>query len=99
MKGMKFLPDLAKFLRENGCIYTVRRYRYSLGDTPVSIEGVGPCDRVHIRQVSRKEDLTDYVQLSGFQTADDWWHKIREFNRGYVGLLYLYEITTLEDLG
>lgn len=96
MKSMRLLPELVDFLRRNKYIYTVRRFRYSLTDTPVEIEGVGPCDRVHIAQICNKESLEKYVYASGFASIDDWWKKIKTFNKGYVGPYYLYEITMQE---
>ncbi len=97
MKGMALLPELVACLQRYGYLYTVRRYRYSLLDTPIIIKGVGICDRTHIVQVQRKENLEAYVYRSGFDTVDAWWRKIKELNKGYVGPFYLYEITLEED--
>ena len=97
MKKMQFLPELVSFLKENGYIYTVRKYRYSLEDHRIQVDGVGICERARIDQASSRRDLEPYVYKSGFKTVDDWWKKIKEFNRGYVGPYYLYEITLEES--
>ena len=98
MKGMRFLPELAEFLKENGHIYTVRRYRYSLGDRNIQVDGVGTCQRQLVgTHIDTRRDLEPYVYKSGFKTANDWWKKIKEFNKGYVGPFYLYEVT-IEDI-
>jgi len=96
MKKMQMLPELTAFLKEHEYIYTIRKFRYSLTDNLVDIDGVGTCERVHIRQINRKEDLEKYVDRSGFNTLDAWWKKIKTLNREYVGPYYLYEITTKE---
>lgn len=96
MKKMRFFPELAAFLKEHKYIYTVRRYRYSLLDNLIYIDDVGVCERVHIQQIRGKENLEEYVSRSGFETIEDWWKKIKTINKGYVGLYYLYEITTKE---
>ncbi len=93
---MKFLPELIRTLKENGRIYTVRRYRYSFGSY-VPVDGVGICRRTYIGQVSNKKDLEPYVERSGFTTTDSWWKKIRELNKNYVGPFYLYEITEEDE--
>jgi len=97
VKGMQLLPELVEFLVKHKYIYTVRRYRYSLLDHSINIEGAGPCERVHIVQISRKEDLGEYVYKSGFDSVDIWWKQIKRFSKGYVGPYYLYEITTEEE--
>ena len=97
MKKMMFLPKLTAFLNAHEYIYTVRKYRYSLPDPYVQIDGVGVCSRARVDQVNRKEDLTSYVDKSGFATIDEWWKKIKAFNSGYVGPFYLYKITKEEE--
>ena len=74
---MQFLSKLRDFLNENGSIYTVRRYKYRI--TEVYVESVGRCKRTLIRYVSNKEELSDYVEQSGFSTVEEWWKTIRAF--------------------
>lgn len=90
---MRFLPELVKCLNEHGYIYSVRKHRYALDGNSIQIDGVGTCQRARIGQINRRTDLVPYVDRSGFETVDDWWKKIKEFNKGYVGPFYLYEIT------
>lgn len=96
MKKMRFLPELAQFLKENDYIYTVRKYRYLLTDPYIEVDGVGRCQRARIGQICCKKDLESHVDKSGFKTADDWWKKIKELNKGYVGSYYMYEVTVEE---
>ena len=94
MTKMRFMPELAEFLNEHGYIYTVRKFRYPLTEGCVEIDGVGRCQRARIGEASKKSDLEPYADRSGFKTVDDWWKKIKELNRGYVGPFYVYEVTT-----
>jgi hypothetical protein len=45
----------------------------------VEVDGVGKCSKKRVMRVSRKEDLTQYLSLSGFSSLEDWWAKIRSF--------------------
>ena len=92
MKQMRFLPELASYLKENGCIHTVRKYHYSPLDTNIQVDEVGVCKRRLISHVSNKSGLELFVDKSGFDSVDAWWAKIRALNQGYVGLLHLYEV-------
>lgn len=89
-RTMSFLPELRNFLKENGLIYTVRRYRMS--DAIVEVDGIGECHRVPLGRVFVKEDLIRYYDLSGFKTVDDWWKKIKYFIPGSGSPMYLYEV-------
>jgi hypothetical protein len=88
---MSFLPELKAFLKENGLIYTVRKYR--MVDTYVEVEGVGQCHRILIKEISSKEDLLPYVRFTGFSTVEDWWKKIREFIPRAGDPKYLYRVS------
>lgn len=88
MTRMSFMPELKKFLLENGLIYTVRKYRMVKAD--VEVEGVGVCLRAPIGTISSQEDLLPYVENSGFPSVKDWWDKIRHFVPDKENTLYLY---------
>jgi hypothetical protein len=45
-----------------------------------------------MHQVAEIESLEDFVHLSGFECALDWWNKIRSF--GAVGG-YMYHLSPL----
>lgn len=77
MSEMQFMPRLRDFLKQNGAIYTVRRYRYMT--TEVDVEGVGRCKRRLIRRISSSSQLSNYVTQSGFASAEHWWIAIRKF--------------------
>ena len=90
---MQFLPKLRDFLYRKGGIYTVRRYRYST--TEVYVEGVGRCKRRLIRYISSlqpyREQLSSYVEQSGFASVDEWWVAIHKFIK--VGEdMWLYKV-------
>lgn len=76
---MRFIPELANFVDKMGEIYTVRKYRYAVGDK-IYIPGVdGFFTREFIKMVTCKEDLKPFVGKSGFDTVDAWWEKILYF--------------------
>lgn len=84
MQNMQFLPELRKFLKEKGIIYTVRGYDMSYKE--VQVEGVGTCIR---KPLGLAEDLSKYVELSGFKTVEEWRKKINMFiPRGKKAWLY-----------
>jgi len=89
-KAMSFLPELKAFLKENGLIYTVRKYK--MVDAYVQVEGVGECHRIPIGEVKSKEDLVPYVEWSGFLTVDAWWKKIKGFIPNEEDTKYLYRV-------
>ena len=90
-----FMPVLKEFLRLNGVIYTVRKYR--MVERDVGIWGVGTCRRVPLGEVSSKEDLLPYIQLSGFDSVEAWWTKIRHFTPDKESTLYLYKVEVKSD--
>lgn len=77
MSDMQFMPQLKRFLFENGAIYTVRRFRYVT--TEVYVEGIGRCKRTLIRYISSKDQLVNYVERSGFGSVEEWWTVVRKF--------------------
>lgn len=64
-------------LVEQRKVYTVRSYNASDGEVEVS--QVGLCRRRNLGEVSSREELSDYVALSGFNTLDEWWGAILRF--------------------
>ena len=90
MTQMSFIPELKEFLKRNGLIYTVRKYK--MMRAIVDVEGVGLCDRFPLGEVSSQEDLLPYAENSGFQSADDWWSMVRHFVPDKESTLYLYMV-------
>lgn len=90
MTKMSFMPELKAFLLRNGLIYTVRKYK--MLRAIVDIEGVGLCDRFPIGGISSEEDLSHYVENSGFSSIGDWWSMIRHFTPDKESALYLYMV-------
>jgi len=64
----------------NGVVFTVRSWGGYGVMGIVEVDGVGKCSKKRVMRVSRKEDLTRYLSLSGFSSLDDWWAKVKSFN-------------------
>lgn len=77
---MKFDVEVVKnCLLKNKEVYTVRSYKSFDKFRVVDVDGVDYlCERMDV--VERVEDLEDFVKLSGFEKALDWWNKIRSFS-------------------
>ena len=73
-------------LLNNKVVFTVRSYLY---DNKESEFDGGKIKRFLIREVDCKEDLSDFVKLSGFDSVDEWWDKIVMFCRDKKKYLYL----------
>ena len=93
MKVMQFLPKLRLFLKENGAIYTVRRYE--MKEEIVKVETVGECRRIPLGVV-HKEDLEPYASMSGFHNLADWWEMINRFCSDNKSPKYLYRVEKID---
>ena len=75
-------------LVENGIVFSVRGYLYNSewckGDF-----GDRWLKRIMMKEVADRDDLVDYVKLSGFESVDDWWKVIEGFCRGRRKWLYV----------
>ena len=94
MNTMAFLPTLTTFLKTNGCIYTVRKYRYTTSD--IEVDGVGICKRIFVKQVYGLTDFVDYLLDSGFVLPTQWWKQIRKFIHSGDSM-YLYRVEIIDD--
>ncbi len=79
MSVMQFIPELARYLRQYGHIYTVRAYHYSTSEA--NVPGLGPVKRELVMQLDESglSLLEEYVVESGFATLEGWVSKIRHF--------------------
>ncbi|MGB8216250.1 MAG: hypothetical protein WCE94_03020 [Candidatus Methanoperedens sp.] len=66
-------------LVNNGVVFTVRSWEGYSPLSKVEVDDVGFCTKKRVIRVSRKEDLINYLSLSGFTSLDDWWAKITGF--------------------
>ncbi len=66
-------------LVKNKIVYTVRAWEGYSALSKVEVDGIGLCTKKRIMRLTRKEDLAQYLSLSGFGSLDDWWEKIRSF--------------------
>ena len=85
------------FLIKNGFVYTVRGYR--MRNMLVYVDGVGVCKRVLGRRsnenddrIRSKEELSKWVEGSGFGNVEDWWDKIYGFCKDKDKWIYLVKI-------
>lgn len=90
MRKMEFAVGCVReCLCREGRVFTVRSYClegrfYRI----VQVDGVGLCWRELVGEVTCKEDLLKFVELSGFSTVDEWWNKIVSFCGGKQKWLY-----------
>ncbi len=89
MSKMKFDVNCVKeCLVNNGRVFTVRSWESYCQESYVDVDGVGKCRKIRISKVSQKEDIAPYVRLSGFDSVDEWWNKVRAFG-AQEGFLFL----------
>ena len=93
---MQFLPELKKFLKKEGIIYTVRGY--DMVEKDVHIEGIGVCHREPLGEVRDFKDLEQYVPQSGFPSLESWVKKIRRFIQS-GGRMWLYKVEVKTRIG
>lgn len=95
MSIMHFIPRLTEFLRNNGTIYTLRKYKYT---TPrCSVPGVGECRRTLIREMRSvsEEDLRTTVTQSGFPNTTSWLKMLRTFVPDPNTLVFMYKVEVI----
>ena len=95
IREMAFHFKLRKFLKNNGFIYTVRKYR--MLEANVWVEDVGLCHRIPFGIITSISDLEPYVRDSGFERDEDWWKRIREFIPSSLDTMYLYRVEVNES--
>ncbi len=87
---MKFDVECVRnCLVSNEVVFSVRGYYYKSNEC--DFEG-RLYKRSLIGVVECKEDLSDYVKLSGFDNISDWWNKIVDFcgvNKKYLYVIVL----------
>jgi len=89
MANMKFdVKCVKECLINAGRVFTVRAWRGYAVESFVDVEGVGKCKKIRIGEVSSKNDLASYVNLSGFGSVDEWWQKVQSFG-AQKGFLFL----------
>ena len=91
MSEMGFMPVLKEFVRDNKKIYTVRAYWYGI-ETYARVANLGLVKRKAVKRIQDITDLEEYVSMSGFNTKEEWWSRLRCFIPGNK-TMYLYEVT------
>jgi len=89
------VPQVRDFLKYNGYVLTVRGYDYNTGSARVPNLDNIMIKRVKVCEIKLIDDLDNFVPLSGFGTAAEWWIQIRRFCKGKM---YLYRVTLDEDI-
>ncbi len=99
MSKMRFDVKCVKdCLVKNKIVYTVRAWEGYSAVSKVEVDGVGLCTKKRITRVTRKEDLAQYVSLSGFGSLDDWWAKICSFG-ACSGWLFEVRVIPVSSFG
>jgi len=85
-------------LVENTIVYSVRSYLYD-SEWCKSDFSNRRLKRILMKEVAGKDDLVDYVKLSGFDSVDEWWKVIEGFCRGKRKWLYVVFVPAQLDAG
>jgi len=85
------VPRVRDFLAEHGHVVTVRGYDYRSKTATVGNLDNIRVTRRNLGEVHTIEDIKEYVPLSGFKTAREWWKQIKVFC-GDRMFLYLVKI-------
>lgn len=89
MKNIKFdVKVVRECLVNKGRVFTVRSWMDPAQESFVEVAEVGKCKKIRIAKISKMEDLALYVNLSGFNSIQDWWVKVSQFG-ACNGWLYL----------
>ncbi|KKM16164.1 hypothetical protein LCGC14_1688590 [marine sediment metagenome] len=84
---MNFNVDCVRnCLESNGVVFTVRSYFYNSENSEFNDRKI---KRFFIKEINKKEDLIDFVKLSGFGNVEEWWNKIEMFCKFKKKYLYL----------
>jgi len=93
MANMAFnVKQVREYLLNYGTVATVRGYHYQT-DIAMVQEVDLRVKRELIFEIFSEQDLTDFVEISGFKTASEWWKQIKHFCNGRM---WLYRVTVLE---
>ena len=77
MNEMRFdIKCVKDCLVNNSVVFTVRSWEGYSVLSKVAVDGVGLCTKKRLIRVTRKEDLTQYLSLSGFGSIDYWWARV-----------------------
>ena len=88
---MNFNVDCVRnCLESNKVVFTVRSYFYSNENSEFNGRKL---KRFLIKEVIDRNDLNDFVKLSGFESVDGWWDKIEMFCKFKRKYLYLVSLS------
>jgi len=85
-------------LESKGIVYTLRGYKRRTGiDTAVfgnfyKHEKIGKVKIKFVKKVHRPEDLVDFVELSGFNSTQEWFNKALKLHKTLPMFLFKVEL-------
>jgi hypothetical protein len=95
MREMRFVVRKVKgCLVREGRVFSVRKWGGLGKGSRVWVEGVGVCEKVCVRRIERKEELEEFVSLSGLGSIEEWWKWCVKFGCGEGG--WLWEVRIVE---
>jgi hypothetical protein len=100
MREMRFVVRKVKeCLVREGRVFSVRKWGGKGKWGMVWVEGVGVCVKVCVRRIERKEELEEFVGLSGLGGIEEWWRWCVKFGCGEGGWLWEVEVVEREEGG
>lgn len=95
MRMMKFVVRKVKeCLVREGRVYSVRKWGSVGKESEVFVEDVGVCEKRCVRRIERKDELKEFVGLSGLRSVNEWWKWCVKFGCGEGG--WLWEVKVVE---
>jgi len=93
MREMKFVVRKVKeCLVREGRVFSVRKWGGVGKGSVVFVEGVGVCLKRCVRWIEKKEELEEFVGLSGLRSVEEWWRWCVKFGCGEGGWLWEVKI-------
>jgi hypothetical protein len=95
MREMKFVVRKVKeCLVREGRVFSVRKWGGVGKESVVFVEGVGVCEKRCVRRIEKKEELEEFVGLSGLRSVEEWWRWCVKFGCDKGG--WLWEVRICE---
>jgi hypothetical protein len=100
MRRMKFVVRKVKeCLVREGKVFSVRKWGGVGKGSVVFVEDVGVCEKRCVKRIERKEELEEFVGLSGLRSVNEWWKWCVKFGCGEGGWLWEVKVVKREKGG
>jgi hypothetical protein len=100
MRRMKFVVRKVKeCLVREGKVFSVRKWGGVSKESVVFVEDVGVCEKRCVKRIERKEELEEFVGLSGLRSVNEWWKWCVKFGCGEGGWLWEVKVVKREKGG